>query len=606
MIPRVYQLIRRLLITSPNNHSAPAKKIKQLLDLEKEVLQESVTFEHAGIWVGLARLYRQTGDTQQASIFARKVWMFLHPIATKAFPADLFDLLPHGNKFPESSLTNFIIEMGKALTKKDSLEQLLTGITSSISRMTGAERAAIFIQDHESSQLLLAASRNLVREDIRKAEFKMSLDAIRRVSQSNHSTIHALKISDTERPETRRAIIAPLILNEKNMGVLYQDSRFFHIDTDSGNSEVLAALASQIAVSIDRAKALEEIAELNAKLMEEKLYYQSEKEEFRPFGEIVGSSPLIVDVQKLVRKVAPTQSAVLIQGETGVGKELVARAIHRESPRKNQPFIRVNCAALPESLIDSELFGHEKGAFTGAVKTKAGRFELAHQGTIFLDEVSELPLPTQSRLLRVLQEKEFQRVGGTKTLHSDFRLITATNKDLRKEVEAGRFREDLFYRLNVYPIVVPPLRERREDIPQLSMHFLNLFSAMHNKHFPGITASEMKRLESYVWPGNIRELSNVVERAVISCDSKLKFPELQKAVKNHDHIFNLGGALNLKEKEKRITTKLILEALEKSGGKVGGKDGAAELLGINRPALMVRMKRLGIKIERKPASGVKL
>ena len=419
-----------------------------------------------------------------------------------------------------------------------------------------------------------------------------SFNAIQAMFRSGNGHISEFEISDPELIDTRKAVVVPLILKDQVLGVLYQDSRFFSLDSTPERNNILSALASQVALAIDRARAHDEIAKLNKRLIEENLYYIDEKEEFRPFGEIIGSSKGIRDVQRLVRKVAPTQSAVLIHGETGVGKELVARAIHRESPRKNQPFIRVNCAALPESLIDSELFGHEKGAFTGAVKTKAGRFELAHQGTIFLDEVSELPLPTQSRLLRVLQEKEFQRVGGTKTLHSDFRLITATNKDLRKEVEAGRFREDLFYRLNVYPIVVPPLRERREDIPQLATHFLRLFSSQSNKPYTGIKISEMDQLKAYGWPGNIRELSNVMERAVIS-DAKPRFADLTVADRTKETWSPPAETMNYKDVEK----KLILDALKKCGGVVAGKRGAAELLGMKRPTLLHRMKKLGIKVE---------
>jgi formate hydrogenlyase transcriptional activator len=309
--------------------------------------------------------------------------------------------------------------------------------------------------------------------------------------------------------------------------------------------------------------------------------------ELQPFGEIIGISNVMRTLQKLIKKVAPTQSTVLIHGETGVGKELVARAIHRESSRKDGPFIRVNCAALPDSLIDSELFGHEKGSFTGATKTKEGRFELANHGTIFLDEVSELPLPTQSRLLRILQEKEFQRVGGTKTLRSDFRLITATNKDLSQAVADGKFREDLLFRLNVFPIFVPPLRERIEDIPHLAIHFLKLYCSQSKKDYSGIPESEMKKLQSYSWPGNIRELSNMVERSVILGESAIRFPDLEdRKVKTQTYAHDM--------KLKDIEREHILEALKKTRGKIGGAKGAAELLGLNRTTLIYRMKKLGI------------
>jgi formate hydrogenlyase transcriptional activator len=358
--------------------------------------------------------------------------------------------------------------------------------------------------------------------------------------------------------------------------------------------KLLSAFASQIAVSIDRAQAYDKIAQLNRRLTQENLYYLEEMEELQPFGEIIGVSNLMRALQKLTQKVAPTQSTVLIHGETGVGKELIARAIHRKSPRKDGPFIRVNCAALPDSLIDSELFGHEKGSFTGATKMKEGRFELAHRGTIFLDEVSELPLSTQSRLLRILQEKEFQRVGGTKTLRSDFRLITATNKDLSLEVAAGKFREDLFFRLNVFPIFVPPLRERIEDIPHLALHFLKLYCSQSKKEYAGISEVEMKKLQSYAWPGNIRELSNMIERSVILGESTIRFPDLEdRKVKTSTG----NQAIKLKDIEREH----ILEALKKTQGKIGGADGAADLLGLNRTTLIYRMKKLGITNTRHPS-----
>ena len=598
LYPRMHQLLRRLRITFDRDLSA-ADKISELLKLEKTTAMEGESFELANMRIELARLYLRIDKQQLAEIFAKKAWVFLHPIATKAFPPDLLYLIPSADQSAERSLINLVIEMGKSLTKQEGIEQLLMGIITSITRMTGAERAALFIRDGDSDELKIAASRNLSREDVLKKEFSQSFSAIQKTAKSRESNIHEFQLTPSDSTKTRKVIIIPLMLNEKNIGVLYQDSRFFHIDFNPGTRDILSALASQIAVSIDRAKAHDEIEELNKKLLQENLYY--EKEEFRPFGEIVGTSKAIMKVQQSIRKVAPTQSTVLILGETGVGKELVARAIHRESARRERPFIRINCAALPDDLIDSELFGHERGAFTGAINTKAGRFELADQGTLFLDEISELRLPTQSRLLRVLQEKEFQRVGGTKTLYSDFRLLTATNKDLKKEVEQGRFREDLFYRLNVYPIYVPPLRERLEDIPELALHFLNFFSTIYNKRYSGIVYSEIEKLTAYAWPGNIRELSNVIERAVVAGGSKIRFTEL-KSKRKSEPVFDGGEIMDLKEYEKKCAIDMILRALEKSGGRIGGSNGAAELLGMKRTALVLRMKRLGIKAENKHQS----
>lgn len=586
----IQQMLKRVITTSPKNNATPKRKIEKLLTLEQDIAENIPTFELAKLRIELARLFDKINDRKKAKEYAAAIWIFLHPIAWEAFPTDLRYLLPAEDPSGEERLSNLVIEMGKALTRPDNLEQLLTSIVTSISRMTKAERTAIFIKEREKTEMVLAASRNLVQEEIMGKEFRPNLADIRQVAQSGKSKIVEFGKNNAGSDETRKAIITPLMLDEKNIGVLYQDSRFFSLDTSPERIEILSALSSQIALTIDRARANDEIAELNKKLIEENLYYLNEKEEFRPFNEIIGTSKAILNVQNLIRKVAPTLSAVLIHGETGVGKELVARAIHRESPRKDHPFIRVNCAALPETLIDSELFGHEKGAFTGAVNTKAGRFELAHQGTIFLDEVSELPPATQSRLLRVLQEKEFQRVGGTKTLYSDFRLITATNKDLKKEVAEGRFREDLFYRLNVYPIHVPPLRERRGDIPLLALHFLKLFSFQCNKNYSGITEAELDKLYIHNWPGNIRELSNMIERAVIAGEGKIRFPELDD--KQEPSSF-FKENMNLREIEEMT----IMEALKRTNGKVGGKGGAAELLGLERTTLIHRMKKMGIKVE---------
>jgi transcriptional regulator with GAF, ATPase, and Fis domain len=588
--PLMYSMIQRLQLGLPENKTPIDEKIRFFTDTEKAVEKMGATFELGKIRIELARLFVQNNDWLNAEGYARKAWDFFKPIAEDCFPPDLKHFIPQNRTAKNDRLFDLVIEMGEALTNQENTEKLLTNIITSISRLTGSERSALFIKGEGATELNLVASRNLMKEEIQDERFKETWTAIQASANSTDGKIIQFEPSGADPVDLRRAIITPMKLGKRIIGVLYQDSRFFSFNTSPGNIKLLSAFASQISVSIDRAQAYDEIARLNKKLIQENLYYLEEKEEFRPFGEIIGSSIAVQNVQRLIRKVAPTQSTVLIQGETGVGKELVARAIHRESPRKNGAFIRVNCAALPETLIDSELFGHEKGAFTGAVKTKAGRFELAHNGTIFLDEVSELPPSTQSRLLRILQEKEFQRVGGTKILHSDFRLITATNKDLSRDVSDGKFRADLFYRLNVFPIYVPPLRERKEDIPLLAVHFLKLFS-MGNKSYQGISESEMEKLQDYSWPGNIRELSNMIERAVILGGPKIKFLELEEKFlhKAADH-----RDLNLKDAEKRK----ILEALENTNGKIGGKDGASALLGLNRTTLIHRMKRLGIRVER--------
>lgn len=585
--PLMYAMIQRLQLNFIENKTPIAEKISILVDLEKSVEQMGATLELAKIRIDLIRLYQQTNHWQKAESYAEKAYEFFSPFANGYFPMDLLHLVPQNKLKKDSQLFDLIIEMGEALINQENIEKLLTNIITSISRLIGSERAALFIRDKVTSDLKMVASRNILKEEVERATFKNALQNIQVAANSRDGKIIQYEASEPNSPDFRRVIITPLKLGERIIGVLYQDSRFTSFDSRHNNIKLLPAFASQIAVSIDRAQAYDEIAQLNKRLIRENLYYIKEIEELQPFGEIIGVSEARMILLKLIQKVAPTQSTVLIHGETGVGKELVARAIHRESPRNNGPFIRVNCAALPETLIDSELFGYEKGAFTGATKTKEGRFELAHRGTLFLDEVSELPYSTQSRLLRILQEKEFQRVGGTKTLRSDFRLITATNKDLNMEITAGKFRADLFFRLNVFPIFVPPLRERSEDIPHIALYFLKLYNSQTKKDYPGITESEMKKLQSYSWPGNIRELSNRVEQAVILGESTIRFLNLDDSkvktpVGNHD--------MKLKELEKEH----ILEALKKTKGKIGGVEGAAELLGLNRTTLIYRMKKMGI------------
>jgi len=317
------------------------------------------------------------------------------------------------------------------------------------------------------------------------------------------------------------------------------------------------------------------------------------------FQEIIGNSPVLRQVLRQVEAVAPTGSTVLIHGETGTGKELIARAVHNLSQRHANSFVKLNCAAIPTGLLESELFGHERGAFTGAVTQRIGRFELAAQGTIFLDEVGEIPLELQPKLLRVLQEKEFERLGGSRTLRTNARLIAATNRDLHAMVEEQKFRTDLFYRLNVFPIHVPPLRERTEDIPFLVRHFAQYFAFNMSKHIETISSETMNALVRYPWPGNIRELQNVIERAVIlSQGPLLKVPLSDLKPRSPEGGNGNGnGFATLEEVERRH----ILSVLEQTNWVFAGPNGAAARLGIKRPTLQFRMQKLGISRPTRPS-----
>jgi formate hydrogenlyase transcriptional activator len=383
--------------------------------------------------------------------------------------------------------------------------------------------------------------------------------------------------------------LLPLIRSNHVLGVLSVARLRKHSFTDQ-DVDFLLQIAGQVAIAIDNALAYRKISELSEKLAQEKLYLEDEIGSELNFEEIVGKSTVLRRVLRQVEAVAPTDSTVLIYGETGSGKELIARAVHKLSQRSAHAFVKLNCAAIPTGLLESELFGHERGAFTGAIARRIGRFELASEGTIFLDEVGEIPLELQPKLLRVLQEREFERLGSSRTLHTDARLIAATNRDLNMLVDDQKFRSDLFYRLNVFPIYVPPLRERTEDIPFIVRHFAQHFARMMKKQIDMISSETMNALIRYRWPGNIRELQNVIERAVIlSSGKELKVPIADLKPRPMENGAS-NGVLTLEEIERRH----ILYVLEKTHWVFSGPNGAAARLGMKRPTLQFRMRKLGI------------
>jgi formate hydrogenlyase transcriptional activator len=352
----------------------------------------------------------------------------------------------------------------------------------------------------------------------------------------------------------------------------------------------LMQISNQIGIAVENALAYQQIRELKEKLGQENVYLQDEIRNETNFEEIVGTSTALRRVLAKVETVAPTDSTVLIYGETGTGKELIARAIHNLSPRHANALVKLNCAAIPTGLLESELFGHEKGAFTGAISQRIGRFELANRGTVFLDEVGEIPLELQTKLLRVLQEREFERLGSTRTIRTDARLIAATNRDLAEMVEDQRFRSDLFYRLNVFPVHVPALRERQEDIPLLVRHFVQHFARRMNRVIDTIPSETMSALVRYPWPGNIRELQNLIERAVIlSSGPVLRVP--LNDLPNRAPVGSTKGRPQTLEEAERAH---ILAALKETKWLIAGPNGAAARLGMNRSTVQFRMKKLGI------------
>lgn len=339
-----------------------------------------------------------------------------------------------------------------------------------------------------------------------------------------------------------------------------------------------------------RDQALQEIQALKTQLEQENTYLKLEIAEAGGASEMIGQSDAIRYVLHKIRQVAPTNATVLVEGGTGVGKELVARSIHKQSSRASMPFVRVNCAALPATLVESELFGHEKGSFTGADRLRKGRFELANGGTLFLDEVGELSLEVQAKLLRVLQEGEYERIGSSETRHTDVRVIAATNRPLKRDAAAGRFREDLFYRLNVYPISVPPLRDRREDIPMLAQHFIQRLSARHGKAIEEVPSTLMQKLTQLELPGNVRELQNVIERAVITSNGPTLAWSGDYSMSVQTSRVEQPEFVSLAQMEKNY----IEQVLAKTGGQVAGAGGAADILGLHPSTLRARIAKLGV------------
>ena len=383
----------------------------------------------------------------------------------------------------------------------------------------------------------------------------------------------------------------PLTTARGRLGVLVLGSR--RPGTyDDANVHFLQLVANQVAVAVENTLAFQEIETLKDKLIKEKAYLEAEVRSEADFGDIIGENPALRYVLKNVAIVSPTDSTVLVCGETGTGKELIARAVHDLSPRKARTFVKLNCAAIPTGLLESELFGHEKGAFTGAIGQKVGRFELAHQGTLFLDEIGDIPLELQPKLLRVLQEQEFERLGGTKTIRVNVRLVAATNRDLGQMVAENRFRGDLYYRLNVFPIALPALRHRADDVPRLVRHFTQLFSRRMGRRVETISSEVMEALVRYPWPGNVRELQNVIERAVILSGGSTLQVNLAdlRAAPAPTEIPVKGASVTLADAEREH----IVKALRDAGWVLGGPKGAAARLGMKRSTLHSTMQRLGI------------
>jgi formate hydrogenlyase transcriptional activator len=498
----------------------------------------------------------------------------------------------------ERDRLRLLLEVNNALVSTLDLHQLLFAISACLRRVLNHNYASLALYDPAGQQLRIQAldfpqSKGLLHEELvlpLGATPSGEVIATRKpllISGANvegyTSDISRLFIAEG----LHSGCIVPLVTANRTLGTLSLASRRPSAFTQE-DIDLLMRVANQVAIAIENALAYREIAELKNQLAEEKLYLEEEIRTEYTFEEIVGESPALKRVLSQAETVAPTDSTVLVLGETGTGKEVIARAIHELSSRRERTFVKVNCAAIPTGLLESELFGHEKGAFTGAITQKAGRFELAHHGTLFLDEVGDIPLELQPKLLRVLQEKEFERLGSTRTQHVDVRVVAATNRNLPQMAEDRLFRSDLYYRLNVFPIVVPPLRERSEDVPLLVRYFAQKYARRMDRHIETIPAEEMEALTRYSWPGNVRELENLIERAVILSRGPTLHVPLPEDRLSGDAQAASPVTLEAAEREH------ILRTLHETNWLIAGPLGAAARLGMKRTTLQSRMAKLGI------------
>src|SRR5580698_6831591 len=508
---------------------------------------------------------------------------------------------PGGDLLRESERLRLLLDLTNTLVSNLVTRDLLRTISASIRQCMHCNTVSVWHPDREQRQLRSVTmdfpeSKGFVKEDLLRP-FEGSF--IGKIFETGKPLVFRTA-TELSGPELDLAFAEgiefccclPLISRNRTLGVLalgWRDENAF----SSEDIEFLMRAAGQVAMAIESALAYREIAELKDRLAQEKLYLEGEIRSEADFEGIIGQSSALRQVLQLVETVATSDSTVLLLGETGTGKELIARAIHDRSRRKDRTLIKLNCAAIPTGLLESELFGHERGAFTGAVTQKIGRLELAHQGTLLLDEVGDIPLELQPKLLRVLQDGEFERLGNTRTIKVDVRLVAATNRDLERMVEDRQFRSDLYYRLNVFPIRVPPLRERPEDIPLLVRYFSQKYARRMQKRIESIPAAAMRKLTRWHWPGNVRELQNLVERAVILTRSStlaISVPELAKGGAN----MAPATAGNLDEQDR------IVRVLKETKGRVGGPSGAAARLGLKRTTLITRMKKMGIDLRRMP------
>ena len=510
---------------------------------------------------------------------------------------------PHPSVYEDKAdRLRLLLDITNQLVSNLELDALLRAISASVRSVMQCELVGVFLPDPTRNRIQTLAldfpgSKGLIREDL-FTPMEGSLGGLvlstGKPWAGNASDVRSLGLeSEAAIPEgLSTGCVVPLISRRRILGLLGLGRREDRAFTEP-DIHFLTQVANQIALAVENALAYREIQQLKDQLSQEKRYLEEEIRAEWNVADIVGSSTSLRKVLRRVETVAPTGSTVLIYGETGTGKELIARAIHDLSPRRTNAFVKLNCAAIPTGLLESELFGHEKGAFTGAVAQRTGRFEVANGGTIFLDEIGDLPVHAQVRLLRVLQNREIERVGATRTTKVDIRVIAATHRDLKAMIASGRFREDLWFRLNVFPIVIPPLRLRRDDVPALVRHFVEVKRReLGLPSAPAIVPGALARLQEYDWPGNVRELENLVEREIIrSGGAPLRFDEIGPTPEPRDE------APAPRRRPVRLDDVIVAHiesVLAMTGGKIHGPGGAAALLGVHENTLRTRMDRLGV------------
>jgi formate hydrogenlyase transcriptional activator len=526
----------------------------------------------------------------------------------------------------QNARLKLLLDLANRITSNLDIRELLRSICANVREVMHCDAVGVTFPDSATGNSLVYAldfpeSKGFVSEELLSRTDSASAIALETlkpviVNQPNAATLGPQWYERSVGEGFKAHCRVPLVNRGRALGILCLARRNEHFFNEE-DTDFLSQASGQIAVAVQNALAYREISELKEKIAREKVYLEEEIRSEINFEQIHGNSPALRRVLELIEKVAPNDSTVLLLGETGTGKELIARALHDHSRRKERTFVKLNCAAIPTGLLESELFGHEKGAFTGAITQKIGRLELADQGTLFLDEVGDIPLEIQPKLLRALQEREFERLGSTHTRKVNLRLVAATNRDLEKMIAAREFRSDLYYRLNVFPIRVPALRERREDIPLLVRYFVQKFSRQMQKNIEAIPDAAMRGLTTWDWPGNIRELENLIERAVIlTSGTSLEVPlaELRKlsidgpatpAGRNgaedigrivRETINALRPAKSDADEDEydNVQRDEITRALRESKGRIGGSDGAAARISVNRTTLLYRMKRLGI------------